>query len=62
MFSATRLAGFKDVPASQELGLVNARNQFRAIVVKAGTDPAKIKVMSESLDKVAAMHAIQKLS
>ena len=55
VFSAARLAGFKDVPASQELGLVNARNQFRAIVVKAGTDPAKIKVMSESLDKVAAM-------
>ena len=54
-FSATRLASFKDVPASQELGLVNPRNQFRAIVVKAGTDPAKIKVMSESLDKVAAM-------
>ena len=55
VFSAARLAGFKDVPASGELGLVNARNQFRAIVVKAGTDPAKIRVMSESLDKVAAM-------
>lgn len=55
VFSATRLASFKDVPASQELGLVNARNQFRAIVVKAGTDPAKIKAMAESLDKVAAM-------
>ena len=55
IFSATRLAGFKDVPASQELGLANGRNQFRAIVVKAGTDPAKIKAMAESLDKVAAM-------
>lgn len=55
VFSAARLAGFKDVPASQELGLVNARNQFRAIVVKAGTDLAKIKVISESLDKIAAM-------
>ena len=55
VFSAARLAAFKDVPASQELGLANASNQFRAIVVKAGTDPAKIKAMSESLDKVAAM-------
>ena len=55
VFSATRIAGFKDVPTSQELGLVNARNQFRAFVVKAGTDPAKVKAMSESLDKVAAM-------
>ena len=55
VFGAARLASFKDVPASQELGIANARNQFRAIVVKAGTDPAKIKAMSESLDKVAAM-------
>ena len=55
IFSATRVASFKDVPTSQELGLANARNQFRAIVVKAGTDPAKIKAMGESLDKVASM-------
>ena len=60
VFSATRLAGFKDVPASQELGLANARNQFRAIVVKAGTDPAKFKAMAESLDKVAAMPQYRK--
>ena len=55
VFSATRIAGFKDVPTSQELGLVNARNQFRAVVVKAGTDPVKVKTMSDALDKVAAM-------
>ena len=55
VFNATRLAGFKDVPTSQELGLVNARNQFRAVVVKAGTDPARVKAMSEALDKVAAL-------
>ena len=55
VFSAARLASFKDVPASQELGFAIVRNQFRAIIVRAGTDPAKIKAMSESLDKVAAM-------
>ncbi len=55
VFSAARLASFKDVPASQELGFGNASNQFRALVVRAGTDPAKVKAMSESLDKVAAM-------
>ena len=55
VFNAARVATFKDVPASQELGLANARNQFRAIVVKSGTDPAKVRAMSESLDKVAAM-------
>ena len=55
VFNVARLAAFKDVPASQELGLTSARNQFRAIVVKAGTDPAKVKAMSESLDIIAAM-------
>ena len=55
VFSNARLAAFKDVPASQELGIANAGNQFRAIVVRAGTDPAKVKAMAESLDKVAAM-------
>ena len=55
VFSAARVAALKDVPASQELGLGNARNQFRSIIVKAGTDPARIKALSDSLDKVAAM-------
>ena len=55
VFNGTRLPEFREVPTSQELGLGSARNQFRAMVVKAGTDPARIKAMSESLDKVAAM-------
>ena len=54
-FGAARLASFKDVPASQELGFAHVPNQFRAIVVKAGTDPAKIKTLSEALDKVAGL-------
>ena len=55
VFSPTRVATLKDVPTSQELGLVAANAQFRAFVVKAGTDPAKIKLISASLDKIAAM-------
>lgn len=55
VFSAARVANLKDVPTSQELGLAVANLQFRAFIVKAGTDPAKIKLMSDSLDKVAAM-------
>ena len=54
MFGAARLAAFKDVPASRELGFGDGLDQFRAIVVKAGTDPAKIKALSDALDKVAA--------
>ena len=54
-FGAARLGAFKEVPASQELGFAHPPNQFRALVVKAGTDPAKIKALTEALDKVAAM-------
>ena len=55
VFSAARVANLKDVPTAQELGLAIANIQFRAFIVKAGTDPAKIKLMSDSLDKIAAM-------
>ena len=54
-FGAARLAAFKEVPDSQELGIAHVPNQFRAIVVKAGTDPAKIKALSEALNKMAAL-------
>jgi len=54
-FGAARLAAFQDVPTSQELGFAAMPNQFRALVVKAGTDPARIKALSEALDKVAAL-------
>ena len=53
MFSAARVPAFADVPASRELGLGDGFDQFRAIVVKAGTDPAKIKTLSDALAKVA---------
>ena len=55
LFSAARVANLKDVPTAQELGLAVANLQFRALIVRAGTDPAKIKLMSDSLEKVAAM-------
>lgn len=55
VFGAARLAAFKEVPASQELGFAHVPNQFRALVVKAGTDPAKINALSKALDKVAAL-------
>ena len=55
VFDSARLAAFKEVPTSQELGLVNARHQFRAFVVNAGTDPAKVNAMAEALDRMALM-------
>lgn len=54
-FSRIRIPGQNDVPASGELGFGDGFDQFRAIIVKAGTDPTKIKTLSEGLDKVASM-------
>ena len=42
------------MPASKELGYDITLPQRRAVIVKAGTDPAKIKVLADALAKVAA--------
>jgi tripartite-type tricarboxylate transporter receptor subunit TctC len=44
---------FKDVPAGGEFGYDVTLPQFRAIVVKAGTDPARVKILADALAKVA---------
>ena len=54
MFAATRFPAFKDVPAVKEVGHDIIINQFRAIVVKAGTEPARVKTVSDALAQVAA--------
>jgi len=52
-FNAARLPSLPEVPPSQELGFGQGFDQFRAIVVRAGTAPARVKVLSDSLDKLA---------
>jgi tripartite-type tricarboxylate transporter receptor subunit TctC len=54
IFAAKRFDVFPDVPASKELGYDITLPQRRAVVMKAGTDPAKVKVISDALAKVAA--------
>lgn len=54
VFSAERFPAFKDVPAAKELGYDITLPQRRAIIMKAGTDPQKIKVIADALAKVAA--------
>lgn len=49
-----RFPAFKDVPTVKEAGHDIIINQFRAIVMKAGTDPARIKTVSDALAQVAA--------
>ena len=54
-FNAARLPSLPEVPSSQELGLGHGFDQFRAIVVRAGTDPSRVKVLSDSLEKIAGL-------
>jgi tripartite-type tricarboxylate transporter receptor subunit TctC len=49
VFAEKRDASFPDVPASVELGYKVTLPQFRAIVVKAGTDPKIVKVLADAL-------------
>lgn len=54
IFAEKRFSVFPDVPASKELGYDITLPQRRAVIVKAGTDAGKIKVLSDALAKVAA--------
>jgi len=49
VFSNKRIPEYKDVPTSKELGFEVTLPQFRAIVVKAGTDPQRVKTISDAL-------------
>jgi tripartite-type tricarboxylate transporter receptor subunit TctC len=60
IFGRERLPAFKDVPASYELGFPVALPQFRAIVVRAGTAPDRVRKLSETLAKIAALPEYRK--
>ena len=54
IFADKRFPAFKDVPTGKELGYDIIINQFRAVLMKAGTDAARVKAVSDALAKVAA--------
>ena len=60
MFGKQRLAAFKDIPCSHELGYQVALPQFRSFVVKAGTAPERVKLLSDAMAKVAATDEYKK--
>jgi tripartite-type tricarboxylate transporter receptor subunit TctC len=60
IFGKERLAAFKDIPSSYELGYKVALPQFRSFVVKAGTPKDRVKVLSDAMEKVAANPEFQK--
>lgn len=60
MFGKQRLAAFKDIPCSHELGYDVALPQFRSFVVKAGTAPDRVKLLSDAMAKAAATDEYRK--
>ena len=52
--NAERLAEFPQTPTSKELGYDITLPQRRAVIVKAGTDPARLAVLSEALSRAVA--------
>lgn len=54
IFADQRFPAFKDVPTGKELGYPIIINQFRAVVLKKGTPPQRVKAVSDALAKVAA--------
>jgi tripartite-type tricarboxylate transporter receptor subunit TctC len=52
-FAAKRDANFANVPASGELGHNIFLPQFRMIIVKAGTPPDRVKILSDALLQVS---------
>ena len=54
VFAEKRFSVFPDVPASKELGYDITLPQRRAVIMKAGTDPQKVKTIADALAKVAA--------
>ena len=60
IFAKQRLPAFKDIPCSTELGYDVTLPQFRSYVVKAGTPPDRVKMLSDAMAKVAATDEYKK--
>jgi tripartite-type tricarboxylate transporter receptor subunit TctC len=49
VFGEERMEEFPDVPSSKEAGLEIYLPQFRSLVMKAGTDPARVKLVADAI-------------
>lgn len=54
IFADKRFPAFSNVPTGKELGHDIIISQFRAVVMKAGTEAPRVKAVSDALAKVAA--------
>jgi len=57
IFSEKRLPELPDTPTTKELGYDITLPQFRAVIVKAGTPPERVKVLANAMEKVARSDA-----
>ena len=60
IFNSERIPQFANVPTSKEAGYGSGLWQFRAIVIKAGTEPAQIRTLSNALAQVAGTPEFKK--
>lgn len=52
-FGSERLPEYKDVPVSTELGYDVTLPQRRVVIIKTGTDPARVAILAKALARVA---------
>lgn len=53
-FTEERFYAYKDVPTAKELGYEIVAPQVRWVYMKAGSDPQRVKTISDALTKIAA--------
>ncbi len=59
-FAEQPQVGFEDTPLASKYGVSFAISQFRSVVMRAGTDPAQVKTMSDAFAKAAATDTFRK--
>ncbi|MDB5364567.1 MAG: Tripartite-type tricarboxylate transporter, receptor component TctC [Rhodospirillales bacterium] len=52
-FADAPAPGYADIPTSKSLGYSLKLTQFRALVIKAGTDPKRVKILADTLAAAA---------
>ena len=52
-FGEERMEEFPDIPSSKEAGLEIYLPQFRSLVMKAGTDPQRVKLVADAIARAA---------
>ena len=58
-FYGRKVGDFSTIPVSTSLGYNITLPQFRVVLVKAGTDPARVKLLSDALAKAATSPAFK---